>query len=741
MGKALRIAGFLILLCGSAFGQGILTQVMQSQPVVVGATPGLVNLHAGSSTGSNAMGARAASTTTCVANAYCTSLPAASVSGNTIAVFYTYTSTNTTAHAPTITDDKSGGSSTYTCVTEGNDASGTTRTFAGICYSFNVASGIRVITMTMPVATCTHGQVHAFQFYNVVTGDTLSAANGTQSANTTYTSGAITTTVNGDLICNMTVGTTTRRNLGTGFTAGSGFTLYTAQRLDAMAVECGIQSTAGSITPTMTGLSNTYVAVDISFKAGASGTAPSGMYILAEEHESTNTTTTGPYTVQFPDAGANLVYSMNQCGGSPNSLGVTGVSGTSTGTWTKTGPDTVGKASGSFSVGLGNSFFSQNVTGSATDTLTFTTNANSGDCTFVMFAYAGAATSPWTSHISECISPATDGQPCGDNTTAPPTASTFSPFADNSAVGYFPANSAGISVASMGVGSNTNISASGSELFTSDTYGGEPLNGVSPVDENNAWSNIANSDNTAQTVTYGLTSASTNIGQAWALRDSFASSTATKYPGLIQIQECKATTSGSTLTCAITATQTGHTVVYLESDGSSSAHTITTNSTSCNSDTLTQVSGNTSATVITSIGAMKAWYISSIDTTSSCSVVFTWQANNTYRTIWMVELANVASLDKSNIALKTSNGSTGAVSSNSSGTLSSAHEIVLGWNVCSGGCSLGSGMNLIMLDNVDGTSSGQSAGWFSVNATTAVTTNFVESSHGSNDGIGILTFQ
>ena len=733
----------LLLSLGITAQAQILQGVTLVQPGVSGVTAGLVNLHAGSSTGTNAIAAQVAGTSTCAANAYCTSLTDASVSGNTIVVAYVYTSTNTTAHAPTVTDDKGGGSSTYTCVTEGNDANVTTRTFAGWCYSFNVASGIRKITVTWPVATMTHGQAAVFQLYNVVTGDTLSAANGTQTPSTTYTSGAITTTVDGDLVCNLVVGTTTRRNLGTSFTAGSGFSLYVAERLDGFAVECGVQSTHGSITPSMTGLSNTYVAVDISFKAGTSGTAPSGMHVIAEQHESTDTATTGTFTLQMPSAGANLLAVGLSCGGT-GPMAITAISD-GTNTWRKAAArDVVGDGTG----GLLNLWYAENVTGSATNVNTYTTTGT-GDCSFWTWAIAGAAVHPYMAHMDECSSGSTAYSPgaspfCADGQTNGTiiAASTFSPFSTSHGAGFFPGSNNGISIFTNGLASNTAISmtAPSGEAFDSDTSGGESLSGPWPVDENNGLSHLMHSNNNAQTVTIGLTSSSTSVGQFTAARDSFAASGATLLPSLVDSTSCVSQAAGgtnSTTTCDYTPHNTGNTLAIILASGATSGTISLTDSAG---NTLVKgfpTSGN--CTNVTN-GCFQTYYVASANATSSDTFTATWSASTSYRTIYILEMRlPTGALDQATNGT-TSSGTAGATNSVSV-TTTHANEILIGANLCSAECNPGATANEGRMDNTGSTGQGQQSLWKILTGTGAATLAFVETSgSGHTEGSAVMSF-
>src|SRR5208283_2964465 len=97
-------------------------------------------------------------------------------------------------------------------------------------------------------------QAVASEFYNVAQ---LSAADGSSGSATSRTAGSITTTTAGDLIYHWGVDfSDTNANggayNGSGITAGSGFTLLSADLQVGSADQYQVQASAGSINPALT---------------------------------------------------------------------------------------------------------------------------------------------------------------------------------------------------------------------------------------------------------------------------------------------------------------------------------------------------------------------------------------------------------------------------------------------------------------------------------------------------------
>ena len=728
--RRLLIIAISLTLCASASAQ-ILQGVMFVQPATVTVTPAAFGYHSGSNTGTNSLTTLASGTTTCAAYTYCTSLPQPILSGNGIVVFATYVNAGGSV-ALTVKDDQGDTFTHASC--EGQES--TSHTFADVYYILpgSVTAGARGITVKSATTAVTWASVTVAQMYNVTAYDTCGSS-ASASTTGTYTGGSLTTTASNDLAFQYVVNTTTSTHQNTGtFVAGSGFSKVTSDRRDGSALQVGVIASSGTTTPQMTtGTNNTYVSVDVAFRAGTAGTAPSGMYIVAEQHQSTAIGGSGSFTYDMPAAGANLLVTANQCGGT-TPMAPTGITDTSSNTWVRTGPDVLQQAG---TLPLANMFYAANVTGSSTNTLTYTTSGT-GDCSMWMYAIAGAATSPFVARMTECdISQPDIGKHCY-TTNNPTAASTFSPYAAKSPLGFYPGTSSGLTISTMGVGFNTVTSQSSpSGDFDADLTGGENLDGPWPVDENNALGNVVNSNNSAQTWTWGLTSSTTSIADFAAESDSFAASGATIYPSSVQVQNCVATASGTTLTCAITPQSTGHIIAIMASDGSGSAHNITISDGAGNTIANAFPTSGTAATI--AVGGLKSWYIASVNTASSDTFTLTWSASNTYRSVWIQEISGATALDQATISTVTTAGGAGAFNS-ASVTTTAANELILGWNVCAGTCSLpASGVNLGQTD----ANNGQLSEWKVVTSSGSNNINFLQpgAGNGVSEGAGILTFK
>lgn len=591
------------------------------------ATPGLVNFSGAPSSQTNAIGARVASSVTCVANGYCLQLVEPTLSGDAILIYYTYKSTSTTAHAPTVTDDKGGGSSSYTCVTEGNDAHGTARTFVGLCYVLNAAANIRNITITYPVATNTQVAAAAGVFYNINAVD-VSANNGTQSTSTSWSSGAMTTTVDGDLVCELAVGTTTRTDVS-GFTAASGFSLHMADRRDALAVQCGNQITHGAITPVITGQSNAYAALGVSFKAGASGTAPSGMYVAHLYHLNTASFTVGQtYPVEFPISG-NLIVMSYAMGGTQFISGVSD----GTNTYTSCGP-------ASQVVTPTQTWYAANVTpGVYTATTTFGATGDAGP--YAIWDVVGAATS------QTCI------RYMGQEVTTP-VAATLD-ILTNGAMGsnislisaaYAPGATSGMSFAASSWVDNTSISLSTPTggLNDSTTSGSEPHDGPWPIDQNQFIGHRTFSDNTPGSWVVGMTDNATANGKTGEV-DSFQAPGASLRPSVVGVASNEIAPTATTIPVTMAPVATHTLVVAVGNNSSRTITKVCTDGTTCGAgNTFTQA---TSAACSNGTGRGDIWYLLSAPS-GVTTITASFSATGVNREIYVWELSGISTFDIAN---------------------------------------------------------------------------------------------
>jgi hypothetical protein len=213
--------------------------------------------------------------------------PRAVTAGETVFAMGSWPSGKT----PTIMDDKS---NTWAGVTSCTDSQSTVH---GFFYAVNAAAGTSVITQTYSSAI-SNGVVDWAHFYNMSTTssgfvDGSSCKTGVTPPNNTapnITGTAYTTTTNGDLILvcvYVEQGSLATPNAISSITFPSGFTGLSEDSSYGHACAYGIQTTAGSFTPTFTvaqNIHNTFTIMSAAFEAGSGGTPPlAGASIVLSE--------------------------------------------------------------------------------------------------------------------------------------------------------------------------------------------------------------------------------------------------------------------------------------------------------------------------------------------------------------------------------------------------------------------------------------------------------------------------
>jgi len=194
---------------------------------------------------------------------------------------------------PTFTDDKS---NTWTAVPSCTDSQNTTH---GFFYAVNAAAGTSVITHTY--STSVDNEVFDWaHFYNMSTTssdfvDGSSCKIGVTPSNNTVpniSGTAYTTATNGDLILicvYVEQGSLGNPNAISSITFPAGFTGLSEDATYGHSCAYGVQTTAGSFTPTFTiaqGTHNTFTIMSAAFQAGTGGTAPANgaSVLLSEMH-------------------------------------------------------------------------------------------------------------------------------------------------------------------------------------------------------------------------------------------------------------------------------------------------------------------------------------------------------------------------------------------------------------------------------------------------------------------------
>jgi hypothetical protein len=176
----------------------------------------------------------------------------------------------------------------------------------------------------------------------------------------------------------------------TSITAGSGFTLLTANREAGLVSQWNTSAASGANTCTFTTSgSDTWQSICMAFQTATAGTAPTGMYIAHAAGEWLGETGTTPHTMQFPSQGNLIVGVLDDYQTSFSAM-----SSSPSNTWNM-GTETLNTGSSA------QIFFAPNATTSSTMTLspTYNTNETQGLNFIQWFDIVGAPTSPYdTAH-------------------------------------------------------------------------------------------------------------------------------------------------------------------------------------------------------------------------------------------------------------------------------------------------------------------------------------------------------
>jgi len=398
---------------------------------------------------------------------YTCRLPNVTGSGNALIAFAQWGTTSVTG---TVSDDKSNTWTQNVCVSGNQKVCG--------YFALNVASGTRVLTLTLSAAT-TFVSLAAYEFYNVATS---SATDGTCTASGSGTSvacgSAITTTVASDLILFGAVQDTSGATI-TSWTAGaSPWQMRTADDLDSFAMEYQVQTSAGSITPSMT-MSPTdhFDGVAMALKSAAAGTAPAaGIRLAYIQHNAFPANSTNPRTwsIQFPCAGNLIVDAWIGV----QAYDITSITDGNSNTHTQIGSAFNNSGSGDLQF-----FHADNATCTSGMSLTVhTTSTDISGSTLELLDVVGAAAAPFD---------ATAGRVnCSGNQTV---------AGNLTGCTITPSTASGLVLSELGVASNTvNGDSPGNFLSAIPS----PISSPDHTDQNNGWNINYNASATAETDTW-----------------------------------------------------------------------------------------------------------------------------------------------------------------------------------------------------------------------------------------------
>lgn len=187
-------------------------------------------------------------------------LTVSTTAGDALCVFFVSTGAGTV----TISDNASGGSSTYANVPAANAAFGG----GGNVYSYYALNTKGATSLSVAISGQTIEGIWVDEYSGVATSSALDGTGAAQEQATLTTSGTWTTSSNGDLVCGGTFATNTT------IVVGSGFTLGNDDHANGNLTEYLVQSTASAATAITTNGGADGIAAGFALKAsgGAAGT-------------------------------------------------------------------------------------------------------------------------------------------------------------------------------------------------------------------------------------------------------------------------------------------------------------------------------------------------------------------------------------------------------------------------------------------------------------------------------------
>lgn len=604
-------------------------------PVFVSSVQGASTEWGESATATDSVTTYASGTETCGNYTYCIQLPDPVLSGNSVAVGYSYY--QTTAEKPTITDDQS---NSYTCITESLNS--TYDRYMGACYAFDLTNGPRDIKIVFPDGVG-YGQAEAVEWKG---GSSLrTSASGTGSSTETLSTSALSSAATDDFIvqfvqiANPSNTYNSNNSMGTiGF--GSGWNGFAADWRDGISGQIYIPSSSGSVTPSETdSIDVSYTSVALDFETSNQGTAPTGMYISCEwMSNSEEPATPATLTPQLPCPTGNTLHISLNGGQGTGSKQVSISSITdSNASWINGGPTVNGDNSGGCAnydmVAYACEWYAMDwtPTNAEAPTINIDWNGNSG---------TGNDASIWADAIAGASS--ISAVPYGAIAYSDPDISgTGSSYTLTSS--YYPQMSSGLSFVSMGQEENTGTGQSGSStLFDLQTNGGENLSGPWINDENNWRGHVYNTATGDQTYIESETSSTTALAGVQSILSSVASSTA-QWP-ISPSVSCQGTANG--LTCSITPKGTATSLIALigsyVADGGQTVTSLCNNGTTCGSGHAFTCNAASNNGTNGNVGGICYWF----DDGLSGSQTFTleWSKAVSNSEIAIYEVANISAI-------------------------------------------------------------------------------------------------
>lgn len=615
--------------------------------------PTLVSAVDKNSTGTSALGTNPTGQTFCANFSYCLPYAEPTLSGNIGIVSGHYA--NTTSVTVTATDDKS---NSYTCVNGSAKDTGTNE-WPFICYSPNLTVGTHSVTVGFSSTAVTQVIANATTFAHIATSSPLDGSIGScaGASSTTANCASVTATAANDLIyvivCRAgTPGTTS-------FTAGTGFTLSTADINDGCSVEYQVASGTGSITPSMTmATASTFIEIVAAFKQQASaGTLPTGTYVRRIASWS-SISEAAPHTYNFQIISTEKYLQLDPSCGTIDAASISD----SVNSWTSLG----GSAFGSGPT-LGAEFYSANATANPTGLISVTTqttaNGSTGDCTFTFYDVAGLPTSPTVAKstiFNGVQSGASLSLYSSNASSVGNTPMLFDTFYSIPSNGYFFEVGGQVFNTTIGISSPSNC------RFDSASYGGMSLSGPEQIDQNNSWVHCPVSSILSAYPTLTLSDSST--GTSGDTEDIIGIWSGTDI-GILH-HASNVNTVASSLAITIPSTTAGSLLVVeggtFNSSTGGSISTVCLDGTTCAAgNAFTKYVAATVAGVSSSRGSVEVWYLLNAPAgKTTVTITLPTSNNNNEGAYYEVRKGNGGSwsIDGANTTTGTSNGTTGVIS-------------------------------------------------------------------------------
>jgi len=378
-----------------------------------------------------------------------------------------------------------------------------------IAEAFNVTAGAFNLTATWSGETSQFACVSS-QIANVIAAD---GGTGNEGSGTSATAGSITPTAEGDLVYQVVASLSGRLGQAS-FTAGSqsniAWNLESADLNDGMAVQAGVYSSTSAIDPAMTlGTSATWISAAVLLKSGTAGSAPTGLRVAYEIHESIPYTTdaggTGnayanPQTLQIPCIAGATIAAFVDGGGATAPSTISSITDTNGNTWSQIG-QYVYSGGGVYA----QAYYAKNVACSTGfETLRVTLADNTNDDTIVFYVIPGATANPLDTYSGGAQDLTSNGSPLTMNYT------------------LTPAGAGEIVIAEENWYYNTATGAPGANwLFDSAYYSGIKLDGPQPIDENGGWMHYYTTSASQLSFTYNMLSTTDAPGPASGIAVAF----------------------------------------------------------------------------------------------------------------------------------------------------------------------------------------------------------------------------